>query len=206
MGDFSLKPFRNAVKIVTKYVGEVNVNERGVFLCPYAGEIGRFIAYPTLLFNSPGSFIVKAGQISDINKLKASSTECSVDDDSVVLSDNIGNVVRFPKAVHDYQYPSRVNHIWNNMGKPSFTPVTDDILRNLQNKKLVDIPAYFSDGEGGCLNILISGSEFVFNKDFVSLAIAAVDRDARPTATNNGLVVLRIEYEPVIIYMACGVV
>ena len=208
---FPLKQFRESVKQVGKYVDLLYVGEDGIIRCSNkdSSSIGQFIAFPKGLDDieefAPITFHVS--EISkDLSKLKIKTLECDKTDTELHLDDSDISV-RIDRCSTHFHNSEFVEFIWSRLDTYNFTELSQNEIDKLKDGQLVALPAYFNDETKNPLKILISGREFAFTKALMSISIAAVEKETEYQQNlDHSHVVIRIEYDPVVIFMLCGVV
>lgn len=210
--DFPLKQFRESIKQVGKYVDLLYIGEDGIIRCNNndSSSIGQFIAFPKGLDNikefAPISFSVS--EISkDLSKLKIKTLECDKTDTELHLYDGSDISVRIDRCNERPHTSEFIEFIWSRLDTYNFTELSQSEIDKLKDGQLVALPAYFRDEDKTPLKILISGREFAFVKALESISIAAVEKETEYQQNlDHSHVVIRIEYDSVVIFMLCGVV
>ena len=210
--DFPLKQFRESIKQVGKYVDLLYIGEDGIIRCNStdASSIGQFIAFPKGLESikefAPISFSVT--EISkDLSKLKIKALECDKTDTELRLYDGSDISVRIDRCNERLHTSEFVEFIWSRLDTQNFTELSQSEIDKLKDGQLVALPAFFRDENKEPLKILISGREFAFAKALESISIAAVEKETEYQQNlDHSHVVIRIEYDSVVIFMLCGVV
>ena len=155
---------------------------------------------------APISFSVS--EISkDLSKLKIKTLECDKTDTELRLYDGSDISVKIDRCNERLHTSEFVEFIWSRIDTYNFTELSQSEIDKLKDGQLVALPAFFRDENKAPLKILISGREFAFAKALESISIAAVEKETEYQQNlDHSHVVIRIEYDSVVIFMLCGVV